>query len=108
MGKKIKYSPGPWTTDKGQIRDKDGFSLGSIPHTLGDKQDEANACLIAAAPEMYREGKSAHKLVGDVIRLLEEIINNEEDREGVALIRNLGSWLLRNDANIAKAEGIKK
>lgn len=46
------HTSGPWVADRGQIRDGDGNSLASVPHTLGDNQDQANARLIAAAPEL--------------------------------------------------------
>jgi len=46
------YSPGPWRADRGQIRNRQGDALASVPYTLGDDQDHANGRLIAAAPEL--------------------------------------------------------
>jgi hypothetical protein len=45
-------SPGPWTLDRGQIRNRAGEVLASVPYTLGDATDQANGLLMAAAPEL--------------------------------------------------------
>ena len=47
-----KHTPAPWTTDRGHILDSDRNVLASVPYSLGDAQDHANARLIAAAPEL--------------------------------------------------------
>ena len=53
MEPKIKYYwPGPWRADEGQIRNPDGWALGSYPFTLGDQTDRNNGRLMAAAPEL--------------------------------------------------------
>lgn len=46
------YTPGPWHSDHGQIRDDRGNALARVPHLMGDEHDHANARLIAAAPEL--------------------------------------------------------
>lgn len=53
------YSPPPWTHDAagGQIRDKDGNALASVPIPLalggiGGDEDAVNGQLMAAAPEL--------------------------------------------------------
>lgn len=47
-----KFTPGPWHVEEGQIKDKDNNSLASVPYTLGDETDRANAVLMAAAPDL--------------------------------------------------------
>jgi hypothetical protein len=48
----VKHSPGPWSVDRGQLRDAEGNALASVPYNLGDEQDLANGRLLAAAPAM--------------------------------------------------------
>jgi hypothetical protein len=48
----MKHTKGPWTVERGRILGPDGWLIGNCPYTLGDKQDHANAALIAAAPEL--------------------------------------------------------
>ena len=42
----------PWFVDGPQIRDANGYALASVPHSLGDGSDKANAQLMAAAPDL--------------------------------------------------------
>ena len=46
------YTPGPWRLDRGQLRDRDGNSLASVPYTLGGPEDHGNGRLILAAPDL--------------------------------------------------------
>lgn len=50
--KPITYTPGPWQVDRGQIRNPDGWALGSYPYNLGDETDHNNGRLMAAAPTL--------------------------------------------------------
>ena len=43
---------GPWSFDKGQLRDKDGNSLASFPYTLGGPEDLHNGQLCALLPTL--------------------------------------------------------
>ena len=45
-------APSPWYLDKGQVRDKDGNALASVPWSLNDYQYSANSILMVAAPDM--------------------------------------------------------
>lgn len=46
------YTPGPWHADEGQIRNPDGWALGSYPWSgnIADQTDRNNGELMAAAP----------------------------------------------------------
>lgn len=46
------FSPGPWTRDNSQIRDRDGWALASVPYSLGGPGDVDNGRLMAAAPDL--------------------------------------------------------
>lgn len=46
------FSPGPWQLDGGQLRDHAGNAIASFPFTLGGPEDQANAQLAKAAPEL--------------------------------------------------------
>ena len=57
-----KHTPGPWTTDSKERTDTARYIMAAarpFPHTIARidlvnrAEDEANAALIAAAPEMY-------------------------------------------------------
>lgn len=61
------FTPGPWHIDRGQIRDKNGDSIGSYPYTLGDDTDHANGRLMAAAPELLEALKRLAGLAGPVL-----------------------------------------
>jgi len=50
--KPITYTPGPWQADRNQIRNPDGWALGSYPYNLGDETDHNNGRLMAAAPAL--------------------------------------------------------
>ena len=47
------HTPGPWSIERGQVRNAHGEALASVPYTLGGPEDAANGRLIAAAPELY-------------------------------------------------------
>ena len=52
---KPKHSPAPWSLDRGQLRDRDGNALASVPifpDGIGGPEDLANGQLLAAAPEL--------------------------------------------------------
>lgn len=42
----------PWNIDRGQIRDRHGWSIASCAYSLGDDQDHATGRLILAAPAL--------------------------------------------------------
>jgi len=63
-------TPGPWTVDRSQIRDADGNALASVPYTLGDEQDRANARLIASAPAMAETIAQAQRHVSAALQRL--------------------------------------
>lgn len=46
------HTPGPWSIERGQVRNAHGEALASVPYTLGGPEDAANGRLIAAAPEL--------------------------------------------------------
>lgn len=50
------HSPAPWSLDRGQLRDRDGNALASVPipfpDGIGGPEDLANGRLMAAAPEL--------------------------------------------------------
>lgn len=46
------HTPAPWFTKEGAIYGEDGATLARVPFTIGDAQDEANANLICAAPDL--------------------------------------------------------
>lgn len=57
-------SGSPWTSDRGQIRDKDGDAIASIPYSLGGMTDEANRRLILAAPVLLEAAQEALQELG--------------------------------------------
>ena len=52
---KTKFTPGPWRFSDGTIRDEPGRGIAEmwIYIGIGPSQREANAALIAAAPDLY-------------------------------------------------------
>jgi len=46
------HTPGPWRVERGAIVNEAGDVLASVPYTLGDDSDRANARIMAAAPEL--------------------------------------------------------
>lgn len=49
------HSPAPWSLDRGQIKDRDGNALASVPiypDGIGGPEDLANGQLMTAAPEL--------------------------------------------------------
>lgn len=64
---------GPWYVDGAHIRDANGYALASVPHTLGDDSDRANAQLMAAAPDLV-----------DALRLLLGAVNSRYTPETIA------------------------
>lgn len=85
------HSPAPWTLDGGQVLDRDGNVLASVPYTLGDAQDHANGRLIVAAPELMAACKAARIVV---TLYLSEYPNTVQGLEAAKLL----------DAAMAKAE----
>ena len=50
-----KHSPAPWSLNRGQLRDRDGNALASVPifpDGIGGPEDLANGQLLAAAPDL--------------------------------------------------------
>jgi len=50
--RKVKLSPGPWHTDKGQIKDQEGNILAKYSLKTGDQKITNNAELMASAPNL--------------------------------------------------------
>lgn len=89
-----KHTPGPWVKDRhGQLRSPQGKQVGvwdaGIAWVQRDEESEANARLIAAAP--------------DLLEALKQAVDREEygKEEG----DEVPQWLLDARAAIAKAEG---
>jgi hypothetical protein len=61
-----KHTPGPWTTNGDWIKQPgiDGFS---IAHLIGHKEKQANARLIASAPELLETLRHASGVLNEVI-----------------------------------------
>lgn len=66
----------PWSFDQeyGQIRDKDGNSLASVPVSLGDGQDLRNGELMARAPSMLQTLERVIKLLKSPDKVSDEEI----------------------------------
>ena len=89
MSKGQKHTPGPWIADGTTVMTSDGIYLHvATTHFLTDRP-EANARLIAAAPEMY-----------EALKALVESLDWEAKRSGT-------TYAGHEDARaaIAKAEG---
>ena len=52
------HTPGPWSLEEGRVLTEGGWLLASLPYTLGDEEDRANARLIAAAPDLLEACKA--------------------------------------------------
>ena len=94
MGKQIKHTPGPWTAEYGEVTTVLDVERGRIctmnylrgPHgSFGrrtNNEGEANARLIAAAPEMLQELKSiSHqtRIMIEHFNRLQLLISKAED-----------------------------
>lgn len=96
-----KHTPGPWTWDGqrgvprhccvAQVWRPDGMSLAMIEPTDDASEADANACLIAAAPEML-----------DALRMAERFMSGFE---GDDLQDGIDEKIAATRAVIAKAEG---
>lgn len=55
-----KHTPGPWMVQNGKIVEKcyNGFVIADVRNATEVMADEANACLIAAAPELLEACKA--------------------------------------------------
>ena len=82
MSEAPKFTPGPWDAcERGDYADFDGDSnviLGNdtriaVVQNSGTAEDDANAHLIAAAPEMYAALESAQKLIEAAQPTLERV-----------------------------------
>lgn len=61
------HSPAPWSLDRGQLRDRDGNALASVPifpDGIGGPEDLANGQLLAAAPDLLDALKAIYRLTG--------------------------------------------
>ena len=61
------HSPAPWSIDRGQLRDRDGNALASVPiypDGIGGAIDAANGQLLAAAPDLVDALKAIYRLTG--------------------------------------------
>lgn len=63
----LKHSPGPWTMDFSIIRSKDRQQIGCVGLWSGNRREEsdANATLIAAAPELLDALRNMLSLLGN-------------------------------------------
>lgn len=104
----IEHTPGPWTAC-----DNNGYSIWrvtspkyraesasrTVAEVVGDSAEtEANAHLIAAAPEMYELLERA----GEIMIELESLIDNAFTNDASA---QRSQWLLDADALLAKIDG---
>lgn len=48
------YASTPWRVEGGTIRDKNGNLLATVQYTAGNEQDQSNAAIMAAAPELMQ------------------------------------------------------
>ena len=89
----MKHTPGPWTVDKYYRHDKEIFILEpSVSVNYDDvdhEEQEANARLIAAAPELLEVLKEAFDMIDGV--LLTDVFG--------------GEWFEKADEAIKKATG---
>ena len=61
------HSPAPWSLDHGQLRDRDGNALASVPifpDGIGGAVDLANGQLLAAAPDLLDALIAIYRLTG--------------------------------------------
>lgn len=58
MDNQLNLSPGPWNYKAGQITDKAGNVLASVPHSLGDELDSANGQAMAGAWQLLQRAKT--------------------------------------------------
>lgn len=63
-----KFTPGPWHTDEGTIRNQAGDALGSYPWGIGGVEDHNNGELMAAAPELLSACSLTLRTIFDVLR----------------------------------------
>ena len=61
-----KHSPAPWSLNRGQLRDRDGNALASVPipfpDGIGGPEDLVNGQLMTAAPELLDALKEIYRL----------------------------------------------
>jgi hypothetical protein len=86
----MRHTPGPWNYDMDYIvaPDLDGrhpdIYIAEIAHTddegriASPQQQDANRCLIAAAPELLRALRNAHRLILDMGRIIRGLDDNHE------------------------------
>lgn len=61
-----RHTPGPWRVCDGFVEDAKGRSIvGAMPPSRSDEENDANAQLMAAAPELY-----------DALRMLLGVVGN--------------------------------
>lgn len=93
------FSPGPWTRDNSQIRDRDGWSLGSIPYSLGGPGDVDNGRLMAAAPDL---AQALADMLGAVnCNYDPQTVRYEGIAERARLALERAGWPLGRDSNRA-------
>lgn len=101
-----KHTPGPWEIcPMGSYSDFDGQSrvicgddrrIAVVHAERGNKEDKANARLIAAAPELLRELKLANKIIMNALNVMtteqklawDELNTRDDLKDGWALTRN--------------------
>jgi hypothetical protein len=77
--KPYKLHDHPWQADHGQIRDANGWAIGSYPFTLGDQTDHSSGRLMAKAPELLDLMGLTLRTIGDVLRSEPDLM--ESNRE---------------------------
>jgi hypothetical protein len=68
LHKRYKLHPYPWTLDRNQIRDANGWAIGSVPFSLGDETDQSSGRLMAKAPELLDAAGLALRTINDTLR----------------------------------------
>ena len=80
----MSYTPGPWKVDRPYIRGA-GRAIATLESWHNEVKDAANACLIAAAPELY----------GALVDLIDFLVHGKKNCKAI----------LRAKAALAKARG---
>ena len=73
----IEHTPGPWEAQERAVYQVDGFGLAYCEGNKG----EANACLMAAAPDMLEALERVEKLWPDTIKGVRSAINKAKGEE---------------------------
>lgn len=99
---KAKHTPAPWKITASRV-DAYTYYLGAYEGDLNMNQREANAALIAAAPDLLSEMRHTARNLQSRVDYFPSDRAHSEDIE----YKILTAWLERTLAVIAKAEGVQ-